>query len=161
MLCFCRPSTTGFESVPTLESALAWYRQVIKETTSMIIPNHASVSTKPDTAGTKRRLSLNTSSAHKKPHHTAQRRRSAPKTPGTAGSSTGGRLPKADHVPVIAPSGMNIIREMRLQAAVTGSIASLENSEMLALAKAFQVYCHCICVTPMFCDCMRMAVTNF
>ena len=50
-----------------------FYRQVIVETLSMIIPNHASMSTKPDTAGKKRRLSLDTSaSAHKKSCNTAQ-----------------------------------------------------------------------------------------
>ena len=43
-------------------------------------------------------------------------------------------------MPKLAPNGMGIIKRMRLDTAVTANITKLNNCEMLALAKAFQVY---------------------
>ena len=112
----------------------------------------ASAPTQPDctaTSGQKRRLSFHTGgSASKKVCNTAPRRlsaaktpKSAAKTPNTAALPSGGRQPKADHIPALAPGGMTIVRDLKLSNAQTANIGKLGHSEMLALAKAFQVCC--------------------
>lgn len=108
-----------------------------------------SAPTQPDytaTSGQKRRLSFHTGgSASKKVCNTAPRRlsaaktpKSAAKTPNTAALPSGGRQPKADHIPALAPGGMTIVRDSKLSNAQTANIGKLGHSEMLALAKAFQ-----------------------
>ena len=124
---------------------LSWHRQAIKEMESMTPSLTVSAPTQSDytaTSGQKRRLSFHTGgSASKKVCNTAPRRLSAAKTPNTAALPSGGRQPKADHIPALAPGGMTIVRDLKLSNAQTANIGKLGHSEMLALAKAFQVCC--------------------
>ena len=56
-------------------------------------------------------------------------------------STSGGRAPHPDHVPVLARNGMALVRRMELQHADTDGIKRLGRTGMQQLAPSMQVCC--------------------